>query len=197
MKNKLVNIKNSKIVGFYLLFIGVVALIKILFLKEFKIVYIVLVLLLIPSIDLIIRGVLKKKNRGLIIPGISFGLTSIFLLIYIPFLDKTFFNILRIWPIFGIFPSLGLIVYYVSSTKKDPKIIVPGIFLGLLSIIFLFYTCGIISFKFRFIILLIIPLLIIFVGLYFIFSNEITFYKKKMENKSDGKNLTKKVSDKD
>jgi len=186
------NAKRSKIIGIYLLFIGVVTLLKILFFVELKIIYIVLLLFFTISIDLLVRGIVIKRARGFLIPGITFGLTSLFLIIYISFLDNTFFNIKRIWPILGIFPSISLIIYYILTPRRDPKIIIPAIFLGLLSLIFIFYTCGIIFFKFKFVILLMIPFLIIFIGLYFIFGNEISSYRTKLENR----NLHKKNRDK-
>ncbi len=197
MINKFLNIKNSKIAGIYLLFVGIVVLAKILFLKEFKIIYIILILLVVPSIDFTIRGISRKKKRGFIIPGITFGLTSIFLLIYLIFFDKISFGIAKIWPIFGLFPSFGLIAYYAADEKKEPRIIIPAIFLGLLSIIFILYTCGVISFKFRYILLLILPMIVIFFGLYFIFNREIEFFKKKMDKKrlelKKNKKKTKKL----
>lgn len=188
MKKSFFNIKNSKMVGFYLLFIGIVALAKILFLHEFKIIYVILILIMIPSVDFIIRGSAKKRYRGFLIPGITFLLTSLFLFFYLVFIDKNVFGISKIWPIFGIFPAISLVTYYITTPQKEPKIIIPAIFLFLLSVIFLFYTYGVITFKFKFILLLLIPLFIVFVGLYFIFNKEIKFFKKQR----DSNNIKKK-----
>jgi hypothetical protein len=187
MMKKNINFTVSRIIGFYLTIIGLVILFKILFLEQFKILYIVLVLLIIPSIDFIVRALTRKRQKILLIPGITVFCTCIFFLLYLIFFESSSVTLNQIWPFLGMFPALGMIFYYIISIRKNSAIIVPGIFLVFLSVILLLFTTNIINFKFTYFLFLMIPFTIIIVGLYLLFRKEIKFLRR---NK-DGKNLPK------
>ncbi|OHD13327.1 MAG: hypothetical protein A2086_11655 [Spirochaetes bacterium GWD1_27_9] len=186
MKN-LFNIKTSKIIGFYIFTVGLIILFKLLFLEQFKIIYIALFLLILPAIDFTVRGFRKKKRRSFLIPGITFLTGCLFFLVYIFFFNPNYGSLIKVWPVIGIFPALGLITYYIFTPKRDPRIIVPAIFFLFLSIVLLFFTTGIINFKFRYFLLLLLPFMVILVGLYLLFNNEIKNIKKNIDKNSDKK----------
>lgn len=182
MEKTKLKLSTSKIIGIYIFLIGSIILLKILFYDNLDIIFIILLLLLIPSVDLTIRGIYKKRHRKFIIIGIIILLSVIFLLIYQLFIDKRVISMKQLWPIFGYFPPISMILYYFKSNKyKYPAILVPTFFLIILSTILLLFTCGIINFQFKYFILLSIPLLIILLGLYLIFSNEIRLLKKNID----------------
>jgi hypothetical protein len=173
----------SKVVGIYILLLGMIILFKILFAELFTGVHIILIILTVASLDLTIRGLFMNKRKFLLIPGIIIFLTCIFLLIYIFFIDPHFNYFANIWPVMSSFPAISLIVFYLRSSKKRTAIIVPGIFLLILSIILLLFTTHIITLKFTTFLLLLIPSMIIITGLYLIFRNELEIFKKKIKKK--------------
>jgi hypothetical protein len=187
MKTKSLNFGISRIIGLYLVVVGLVVLFKILFLEQFKISYIIIILLLLPSFELIIRGFMRKRQKILVIPGVTILLTCIFFLIFMIVFNSDMSKLVGLWPILGLFPSIGLITYYIISLRKSVSIIVPALFLLFLSIMMLLFTTGVLTFKFSYFLLLLVPLLIILIGLYLLFKKEIFFIRKNMGNKNSDK----------
>jgi hypothetical protein len=176
----------SKIFGIYILIFGVIILLKILFLSEFKFLYILLIIISIASCDLIIRSLISRKRRILIIPGTIILLSCIFFLVYL-LIDPLFLYFGKIWPILGMFPATAMIIFYMISYKKRASIIVPGIFLFFLSIILILFTTSVINLPFTYFLLLLIPSMIILTGLYLIFRNEIIDLKNNINNKNSSR----------
>ena len=171
-------LSTRKLIGFYVLLFGLIILFKIIFLKEFNIQYIFLMIIFIISLDLTIRGFIKKKRRKLLIPGTFFLLSSIFFIIYFTLKELINYSIIHWWPIIGIFGGLSLIIYYIKSKEKSEAIIVPGFFLIFLGSILVLFTSKILNFGFRYFLVFLIPGLIILLGIYLIFAKEIKYLKK-------------------
>ncbi len=180
MKNK-ISLSTRKLIGFYILLFGLITLFKIIFLKEFKVIYIVLLIIFIISLDLSVRGFIKKKRTPLLVPGIFFLLSSIFFLIYFILKETINFNIINFWPLIGIFAGIALIVYYIKAKNKNVAIIIPGFFLIFLSSILILFTTKILNFGFKYFLIFLIPGLIILLGIYLIFAKEIKYLKKYFE----------------
>jgi hypothetical protein len=175
--------KTKQLIGLYILIIGLCIIVRIT-LPEVKVIYILLAFLIIISIHLIIKSLSSRKKR-MIVPGITLLFLSIFILIYLLFLNN-FVTMNHLWPIIGIFPAISLIIYYIISEIKSPATVIPGIYIGILSIVLFLITMNIIQLKFiNFLIMLIAGMLII-IGLYLI------FYKKNNNNQLD-QNITKKI----
>lgn len=182
----------KKVLGLYLLIIGIVVLLKILFVDEFSVVYILLIIVLFASIDMIVRALKnKKKEKSLYIPGLILCLTTVFLSIYLLLLTDTIFTIEKLWPLFGIFSGISLISYYFIFIPKSPSTIVPGIFITIVSIILLASRIGFFCVDFKKFLLLLIPAFIILIGLYFIFDEKIKELKNQIKYTLDNTNNEK------
>jgi len=184
-KNLLLSVK--KTAGLYIFVLGIIAFLKIFFPKELRLIYILLILISVISLDLIIRSFLHKKRLKLIIPGFIFLPTAIFFLIYLIFLGDGKSNIKFIWPVVGVFPGLSFIIYYLKSEKKSPSIIIPGIFLIVFSSALLLFNLKIFSFSFQFFLIMLVPTVLTLSGLYLLFSKEFNYLKKNI-NKKKNKN---------
>ncbi len=168
LEKKLIDIIFSKKwLGLYIIFIGLSIFLKIIF--GIKFVFFILIFFIFISIHLIVISISKEKRKKLIIPGISLILTSTYFLINFLLLEK-FIPFKKIWPILGFFPSFSLISFYLISKRKNPATIIPGIFIGLLSIILLLIITKILKLEFKTFLLVVISGMLIFIGLYLIFN---------------------------
>jgi hypothetical protein len=181
-------ISKKQIMGFYVLIIGLSIILKTVF-PGFKLIYFFFAFLIIISIHLIIKALSSTKSKKLIVPGVTLLLLSLFLKSYFLFLYR-FVEFRSIWPILGLFPAIGLILYYIISCNKNPATIIPGIFISILSIILLLITTHVFKLKFINFIIIVLAGMFVITGLYLIFYNEISIFKKLMKN--DGKNRKKK-----
>lgn len=177
MKKKL-TLSTRKLIGFYILLFGLIILFKIIFLKEFKIIYIILVIIFIISLDFIVRSIIKKRKDLLLVPGIFFLLSDIFLLAYFILKETIHYDIIYLWPIIGIFAGISLVVYYFRSKEKNAAIIVPGFFFIFLGSILILFTSNILNFGFKYFLIFLLPGLIILLGVYLIFAKEIKYLKR-------------------
>ncbi len=176
----------KQLVGLYIFLIGIILLIKVIF-PSLQLQFFLLSVLIIISINLILLSFNKKeKNKRFIIPGLILLSTSIFFILYFLIIEK-YLNLKYIWPIIGFFPSISLIIYYIISNKKSPHTIIPGIFIGFLSIILLLNTSGLMMIDFISFLLILIALMFIVTGLYFIFHDKLNYLKKQPDNKSNTK----------
>ena len=169
-------ITKKQIMGLYIFVIGISILIKIIF-PSLKIYFFLISLLIIISINITISSFKKGKNKRFIIPGTILLLLSMFFLLYFLFIYK-YINLKYIWPILGLFPSISLIIYYFLSNKKSPHIIIPGIFIGFLSIVLLLNANGIMIIDFISFLLILIAFMFIITGLYLIFHEKLRELKK-------------------
>ncbi|HPK62266.1 MAG TPA: hypothetical protein PK426_07440, partial [Spirochaetota bacterium] len=156
-KKKKLLLSVKKTAGLYIFILGIIFFLKIFFPEELRLIYILLILISVISLDLIIRAFYNKKRVKLLIPGFIFLPTAIFFLIYLIFLGEGKSNIKFIWPIIGIFPGLSLIIYYLKSEKRSPSIIIPGIFLIVFSGALLLFNLKIINFSFQFFLIMLAP----------------------------------------
>lgn len=171
-----------KLLGIYLIIFGVIFLVKLIFHEYFSIIHALLVFFLFLSIDLTWRAFKKQKMRIYIIPGITLFFTSIFFLIYLTFLNDSYYTLKKLWPILGIFPGVGLIIYYFWVHKKNLSIIVPGVFISLLSLVLLLINIGILQFDLKFFLLLLVPCFVILIGLYLLLGEELNSSNSTEEN---------------
>jgi hypothetical protein len=176
-------ISKKQILGLYICIIGLVILIKIIF-PFLKLHFFLLFFLVIISLNIIISSFTKDKNKRYIIPGLTILFSSIFLLLYFFVIEK-YINLKYIWPILGLFPSISLIIYYLISNKKSPHILIPGIFIGFLSIILLLNTTGIMIINFSSFLLILISFMLIITGLYLVFHDKLRELKKQKENNNE------------
>ncbi|HRU42942.1 MAG TPA: hypothetical protein P5322_00295 [Spirochaetota bacterium] len=168
-KKKKLLLSVKKTAGLYIFILGIIFFLKIFFPEELRLIYILLILISVISLDLIIRAFYNKKRVKLLIPGFIFLPTAIFFLIYLIFLGEGKSNIKFIWPIIGIFPGLSLIIYYLKSEKRSPSIIIPGIFLIVFSGALLLFNLKIFNFSFQFFLIMLAPTVLTLSGMYLLF----------------------------
>ena len=101
-----------------------------------------------------------RKKFGYTLPGTIF---TIYGLIFFICTLTSWSNMVFLWPGFLIGPGLGFYFYYFFG-KRNKGLLVPTAILGGLGIIFLFAASGI---------FLLLPVLLIIAGLYFIFKDKI------------------------
>lgn len=177
-------ITKKQLVGLYIFLIGIIILIKVIF-PYLKLHFFLLSIFIIISINLILLSFHKKeKNKRFIIPGLILLLSSIFFILY-SLVIHNYINFIYIWPVIGFFPSVSLILYYFFSAKKSPHTIIPGIFIGLLSIILLLNTTDIMVIDFISFLLILIALMFVVTGLYFLFHDKLNHMKKLADNKQN------------
>ena len=177
--NKLISKKH--LMGLYIFLIGISILIKIIF-PFLKVYFFLISLLAIISINVIISSLKKEKNKRYIIPGLTLFFTSMFFLLYFFFI-KNYVNIKYIWPVWGLFPSISLIIYYFISNKKSPHIIIPGIFIGFISIVLLLNVNEIMIINFSSFLLILIAFMLMITGLYLIFNEKLRDIKESKKQK--------------
>ncbi len=166
-----------KLLGVYILLIGILLLVK--FMMNITLLYVFVGLLLLPGIELIMGVIIYKRSKKLLIPGITLLGTSLFLLFYLLF-SRELQGLLKFWPVIGISPAIGLIVYYFTTGSKNPATIIPGVFILLMCIILMFFSLGVFSFSFKDFILISVPVIIILFGIFIII-----YPGKKFDNQSN------------
>jgi hypothetical protein len=169
-------ISSKKLTGLYVLIIGIAILLKTIF-PDINNLYLFFVLIFIISINFIVVSIRSDKTKRLIIPGIIFLLFAVFMFLYFLILYK-YCSFKKIWPVLGLFPSAALIVYYLISIAKSPALIVPGIFIGIISIVILLKNFGIMKINFLNFTLILISSMLIIIGTYLIFQKKIEILNK-------------------
>ncbi len=180
-------LKPSKAVGFYIFYIGLILLLKIIFNEKISIFYAFAIFLLLPCFDCIIWGFTDKKYKVLVIPGVATLLTLIFLLLYEFILNK-YMPIEKFWPVFGLFPATAFIIYSFVFPRKNPRIIIPAIFIAFISIIMLLFSLNIIKIEFKAFLLFFISISIMSLGIYIIYNNNIINKMRTKEANNQGNN---------
>ena len=179
-------LKPSRLMGFYIFYIGLILLLKIIFSENIPIHYAFAIFLILPSLDCILLGFTNKKYKLLIVPGITLLLTLVFLLLY-EFVLYRYIFLKKFWPLFGIFPAISFIIYSSVFHKKNPRVIIPAVFIALISIIFLLFSLSIIKMEFKAFLLFFISISIMSLGIYIIYNNiMISRMKRKEPNNQNG-----------
>jgi hypothetical protein len=179
MSKKLLTLK--QLIGLYLTIFGLVLVLKILI--NIHIFNIVMLLLIIPGLDLIVRALVKTKNRSMIIPGVIILLSSLFGLVYNILLLPNGITLVKVWPAIGVIPSISMVMYYIVSPKKSAAVIIPALFIFLLSAIMILFTTSIITMSFEKFILFLIAGMIMLTGFYLLFAKRIHKIQDQIEQK--------------
>jgi hypothetical protein len=170
-------LSSKKLTGLYVLIIGMAILAKTIF-PAINNLYLFFILLFIISINFIVVSIRNDRTKRLIIPGVIFLLFAVFMFLYFLLLYK-YCTFIKIWPVLGLFPSIALIIYYVISVSKSPAIIIPGIFIGIISLVILMKNFGIMKINFLNFTLILISSMLIIIGLFLIFQKRIEDLNKK------------------
>lgn len=176
----------KKTIGYYLIIIGLIVLVSLLFPKIFTPLYLTALILFFSSINFI---VIAFRYRKFIIVGINLLLLAIFLVLYNALFYKINLTMDKIWPSLGIIPAISMAVYYIISKKKRPSIIIPATFIFLLSTVLLLFSTQIIKISFtKFLLLLLAGIFILF-GMLVIFTNKIKIFDSKKVRKKINKEV--------
>lgn len=169
-----IKLPGKKVLGFYVLTIGVLSFFKVLFYEMLSIGYVMAVLLLIMAVDMVVRSLVVKgqKDRKLFIPGATLLQGILFFFLYYLIFAKIGLTFEKLWPVLGVFPGLSLILHYLIFQRKSPTVVVPGIFITLLSIVILLINLDIFKIGFKHFLMLLIPLFAIILGLFLILGKE-------------------------
>lgn len=173
---------NRKVVGIYVIIFGIFFLMKSLF-PNLEILFFFLVFLAIISLHTTIKIMKIKKKKGLLVLSNSLFLISLFFLIYIIWL-KNYFSLKLLWPVLGFFPGISLIQYYFSSSNKSPSILIPGLFIILLSFVLLLLANHYIEIDIRTTLMLITSSMFILTGLILVFKKN-KAHKNHLNNKNE------------
>jgi len=179
-------LKPSKRVGFYIFYIGLILLLKIIFKEKMQIHYAFAIFLVLPSWDCILLGFINKKYKVLIIPGVTLFLTLIFLFLY-EFVLNNYISLGKFWPVFGIFPAISFITYSFVFHKKNPRVIIPAIFIAVMSIILLLFSLKIVKMKFKTFLPFFISISIMSLGIYIMYNNIVINKIKREDNDKENK----------
>ncbi|MCG8572375.1 MAG: hypothetical protein MJB14_19765 [Spirochaetes bacterium] len=175
-------IPRKRKLGVYILAIGIIIFLKIVFYQQFPVLNLMLFFVLFASIDLIVYSFSrKKKTNHFFIPGATLSLSALFLIFYIYFFEKNNYSLEQLWPILGIFPGISLILYYIFFTPRSRSTIVPGFFITMLSVVFLLVRLDIINLDLQKFLLLLIPIFLIIIGLYLIFDDKIRLIQEQID----------------
>ena len=148
-----------RIIGVYFVLAGVLLALNVMFPQIINLMVVLLSIVLILSADVMIRG-LSRKQFGLIATGASVTLAAILGLIV--FLCH--WNIEKIWPLFGFCASVGMILAFFTVDKRRMSLLIPGIFLAIMSALILCFTTDFINLNSQYLLFFSIALLLMLSG---------------------------------
>ncbi|MBP5448735.1 MAG: hypothetical protein J6Y01_01320 [Spirochaetales bacterium] len=148
-----------RIIGVYLILAGVLVALNVMFPKTINSFVVALSILLILSVDIMLRG-LSRKQFGLIASGSSIALASVLGLI----IFLLHWPIEKIWPLFGFCASLGFIFSFLVSDKRRMSLLIPSIFIGLMSALILCFTTDFINLNSKYLLFFSVALLLMLSG---------------------------------
>ncbi|MBQ3922711.1 MAG: hypothetical protein II707_05385 [Spirochaetales bacterium] len=148
-----------RIIGVYLILAGVLVALNVMFPKTINSFVVALSILLILSVDIMLRG-LSRKQFGLIASGSSVALASLLGLI----IFLLHWPIEKIWPLFGFCASLGFIFSFLVSDKRRMSLLIPSIFIGLMSALILCFTTDFINLNSKYLLFFSVALLLMLSG---------------------------------
>lgn len=162
-------LKNKKVLGLYLIAIGVLFLLNTLF--QLKLVYGFLGLTILLSIHLIVKSVSnKEKNGKYFLSGTNLMILPVFIMVYVFFLKGTEYELLRIWPVIPLASGLSFILYKIIIDKDNTGLYISGVFISSISIVLLFYSFYRFS-NFKKFLFILIPCLVVYLGIYLFSDN--------------------------
>ena len=159
-----------RIIGTYFVLAGILIALRVIFPEVITLLVAALSILLILSVDFIIRGLKIKKHFGFVPTGISVALASILGLLII----LLNWNIEKIWPLFGFCASLGFIISFFITDKRKMSLLITGIFLALMSSLILCFTTDFINLNSKYLLFFSVALLLMFSGILMICQTENT-----------------------
>ncbi|HBD94825.1 MAG: hypothetical protein A2015_15615 [Spirochaetes bacterium GWF1_31_7] len=158
--------KNKKVVGAYLITLGILGLLNIFF--NLSILYAVSILTIFLSIHLLLKAFSNKiKNGKLFITGSILFLINVFIIVYDLLIKNTGYTLTHLWPVIPMLIGLTFILYKIFINKESIGIYIPGLFIFFISIVLMLYTFNILS-DFKKFLLLLIPCFIIYLGIYLV-----------------------------
>lgn len=149
-----------RIIGVYLILAGVLVALNVMFPKTINSFVVALSILLILSVDIMLRG-LSRKQFGLIASGSSIALASLLGLI----IFLLHWPIEKIWPLFGFCAALGFIFSFLVSDKRRMSLLIPSIFIGLMSALILCFTTDFINLNSKYLLFFSVALLLMLSGI--------------------------------
>lgn len=162
--------KNKKVLGFYLIGIGFLALLNIIL--SLPVAYACIILTIFLSVHLIAKSFADKvKNGRLFITGSVILIVSMFSIIYDVFLKNTGYTFDKIWPLIPMMIGVSFILYKLCINPNNVGVYIPGIFIFFISVILFLYSFSILS-DFKKFLLILIPCFIIYIGIYLITDNK-------------------------
>jgi len=149
-----------RIIGVYLILAGVLVALNVMFPQTINSFVVALSILLILSVDIMLRG-LSRKQFSLIASGSSVALASLLGLI----IFMLHWPIEKIWPLFGFCVSLGFIFSFLVSDKRRMSLLIPSIFIGLMSSLILCFTTDFINLNSKYLLFFSVALLLMLSGI--------------------------------
>ncbi len=163
---------SKKILGFYFFVIGLIILLKLIFQDKIDLFLVSLISANLFSIPLIIVSFVNKKHfLRYFFPGTLTFMTTLFLMILEIFLKGTDLQIVKLWPSLTLISGITLILSYFFSVKKNQAILIPGVFISLISTILLFFAISGWG-SFRQFLFFLVPSVLMYLGLYLLMCNK-------------------------
>ena len=150
-----------RIIGVYLILAGVLVALNVLFPEVINSLVITLSILLILSVDVMIRGLSNSKLFGLVASGASVALASILGLFFV----LLHWNIEKLWPLFGFCASVGMIVSFFTADRHRMSLLIPSIFLAIMSALILCFTMDLINLNSQYLLFFSVALLLMLSGI--------------------------------
>lgn len=152
-----------QIVGVYFLLIGLLIIFKLIFPDIVSTLLIICLSVLVLSIDITIRAIHSRRTRCRrnLVVGLSFAFASLFSLFVIIFK----WNLDKLWPLYAVCPGLALIIYYCLMNRRSYSVLVPGVFLLIMSGLLLLFTTDIVTLNKKYLFFISLSILFIIGGI--------------------------------
>lgn len=150
-----------RIIGAYFVLSGLLLALNVMFPEIINTFIVILSILLILSVDVAIHSIGNRKLFGLVATSVSVALASILGLLII----LLHWNIEKIWPLFGFCASLGMTFSFMVSGKRRMSMLIPGIFLALMSALILCFTTDFINLNSKYLLFFSVALLLMLSGI--------------------------------
>ena len=172
-----------RIIGVYLILAGVLVALNVIFPKIINLFVVVLSVLLILSVDVMIRGFCNRKLFGLVATGASVSLASILGILFI----LCHWNIEKLWPLFGFCAALGFLLAFFVSDKHRMSLLIPSIFLAVMSGLILCFTTDFINLNSKYLLFFSVALLLMLCGILMVCQGGKQYDNRSSEGEISGK----------
>ena len=172
-----------RIIGVYLILAGVLVALNVIFPEVINSFVITLSILLILSIDVMIRGLSNSKLFGLVASGASIALASILGLLIV----LLHWNVEKIWPLFGFCASVGMIFAFFTADRHRMSLLIPSIFLAVMSGLILCFTTDFINLNSKYLLFFSVALLLMLCGILMICQGGHQYDNRSSEEERSGK----------